>query len=100
MERGTAYEEKLKLLLDTLSAQVAGVEAFILKADDQTRLRLSAMTEGLGAKHRQLRSMVTELPPESDDDFDSHIRRIDRVLLDVLFLLNLIMADLLGIPKR
>jgi len=100
MQRGNAYEEKLKTLLDTLSAQVEGVQALIRTVDDKTRLRLSPMIEGLGVKHRELRSMVGELPLVADDDYPNHVRRIDRVLLDVLFLLNLVMADLLNIPKR
>jgi hypothetical protein len=100
MESKKAYEEKLKLLQNTLGAQVEGVQALMLKADDQTRLRLGSMIEGLGVKHRELRSMVAELPLAADEDFDRHIRRIDQVLLDVLFLLNLVMADLLKIPKR
>jgi hypothetical protein len=72
----------------------------MLKVDGQTRLRLGPMTEGLGTKHRELRSLARKLPLVADDEFDSHIRRVDGALIDVLFLLNLIMADLLNIPKR
>jgi hypothetical protein len=100
MERITAYEEKILALLGTLSAQVEGVQAIMLKVDGQTRLRLGPMIEGLGTKHRELRSLARKLPLVADDELDSHIRRFDGALIDVLFLLNLIMADLLNIPKR
>ena len=100
MEKETARKEKFQALLDAMSAQVEGVQAILRKSDDRTRLRLSPMVEGLGAKHRELRSLVRKLQQADDDDFDSHIRRVDGVLLDVLFLLNLVMADLLNIPRR
>jgi hypothetical protein len=102
MERKKAkeYEANLKLLQSALSAQVEGVQTHILKVDERTRLRLSPMIEGLGVKHRELGSMIAQLPQVADEDLDHHMRHTERLLLDMLLLLNLVMADLLNFPKR
>jgi hypothetical protein len=100
MERQKAYEEKIKALVGTLSGQVEALQLRVLKADAQTRFRLGPTVEGLGVKLRELRSLVHELPLVVDDDFKPQFGRIEGVLLDVLILLNLVMADLLRIPKH
>jgi hypothetical protein len=100
MERQKAYEEKIKALVGSLSGQAEALQVRVLKTDAQTRLRLGSTVEGLGAKLRELRSLVRELPLVVDDEFKPHIGRIEGVLLDVLILLNIVMADLLNIPGR
>ena len=100
MERQKAYEEKVKALVGMLSGQAEALQVLVLKADAQTRFRLGPTVEGVGVKLRELRSLVHELPLVVDDDFKPHIGRIEGVLLDVLILLNLVMADLLRIPKH
>lgn len=98
MERQIAYEEKIKALVGTLSAQAEALQVRVLKADAQTRFRLGPTVEGLGVQLRELRLLAHELPLVVDDDFKPHIGRIEGVLLDVLILLNLVMAHLLNIP--
>jgi hypothetical protein len=100
MERQKAYEEKIKALVGSLSGQAEALQVRVLKADAQTRFRLGPTVEGLGGKLRELRSLVRELPLVVDDDFKPCIGRIEGVLLDVLILLNIVMADLLNIPGR
>jgi hypothetical protein len=99
-ERELAYEKKFKKLLDTLRSQAEAVWVLVRKKDEQTRLRLDPMVEGIGGKLRELDSLVRELPQMTRDDFEGRIHRIEGVLLDVLILQNLIMAELLNIPKR
>ena len=99
MERQKAYEEKIKALVGTLSGQAEALQVRVLKTDAQTRLRLGPTVEGLGVKLRELRSLVRELPLVVDDEFEPRIGRIEGVLLDVLILLNIVMADLLNISS-